>query len=328
MGVLDSLTNALGGEGVGMITGLGNLGLNQLAINQQMNANKEMTDYNRQSSEQMWDYTNYENQVRHAEKAGLNPAMLYAKGGAGGTTMNTGMSVTPSVQANIGSGIQTMQNQQSLEQQQQAIDNAKNVQDAQAGNLIASTGNLEVDKELKHVALAAANIEYDIQDATKEDAISRIRLFNRHLENDIDLQVNQIGVNKDTYQAQVEKIRNDAANSAIQGLLMNKQISGIDSTIAVNKQKIAESIMQLAQGWVKLKIDQQNADSNSQNAITNEKRLGIDQQNADSTSQNAQTNENRLKWEQEFKNVKESTKMTVDGLKFITQQAVSILTKK
>ena len=34
----------------------------------------------------MWDYTNYENQVKHLEAAGLNPALLYRQGGAGGAS--------------------------------------------------------------------------------------------------------------------------------------------------------------------------------------------------------------------------------------------------
>ena len=33
-----------------------------------------------------WDYTNYENSVKHLKEAGLNPALFYAKGGQGGAT--------------------------------------------------------------------------------------------------------------------------------------------------------------------------------------------------------------------------------------------------
>lgn len=34
----------------------------------------------------MWNYTNYENQVAHLKAAGLNPALLYGQGGGGGAT--------------------------------------------------------------------------------------------------------------------------------------------------------------------------------------------------------------------------------------------------
>lgn len=54
------------------------------AINQQyaLQAGKQSHLYN----QQMWDYTNYENQVKHLEAAGLNPALLYGQGGGGGAT--------------------------------------------------------------------------------------------------------------------------------------------------------------------------------------------------------------------------------------------------
>ena len=50
------------------------------AINQQyaLQAGKQSHLYN----QEMWDYTNYENQVKHLEAAGLNPALLYGQGGA------------------------------------------------------------------------------------------------------------------------------------------------------------------------------------------------------------------------------------------------------
>ena len=34
----------------------------------------------------MWNYTNYENQKKHLEAAGLNPALLYGMSGGGGAT--------------------------------------------------------------------------------------------------------------------------------------------------------------------------------------------------------------------------------------------------
>ena len=37
-------------------------------------------------NKEMWDYTNYENQKKHLEAAGLNPALLYGMSGGGGAT--------------------------------------------------------------------------------------------------------------------------------------------------------------------------------------------------------------------------------------------------
>ena len=46
--------------------------------------NKEQAQYTTELSKSMWDYTNYENQVKHLKEAGLNAALLYGSGGGGG----------------------------------------------------------------------------------------------------------------------------------------------------------------------------------------------------------------------------------------------------
>ena len=46
--------------------------------------NKEQAEYSTELSKEMWDYTNFENQVKHLKAAGLNPALIYGSGGGGG----------------------------------------------------------------------------------------------------------------------------------------------------------------------------------------------------------------------------------------------------
>ena len=61
----------------------------QSALTQiQLEAQKELSKYNLDLQKQMWDYTGYENQVKHLKAAGLNPALLYGKSGGGGQTAN------------------------------------------------------------------------------------------------------------------------------------------------------------------------------------------------------------------------------------------------
>lgn len=55
----------------------------------QIRGQQQMTDYNYGKELQMWHDTNYPAQVAELEKAGLNPALLYAKSGAGGATTGT-----------------------------------------------------------------------------------------------------------------------------------------------------------------------------------------------------------------------------------------------
>ena len=48
--------------------------------------NIESQKLGQQFNKEMWDYTNYENQKKHLEAAGLNPALLYGMSGGGGAT--------------------------------------------------------------------------------------------------------------------------------------------------------------------------------------------------------------------------------------------------
>ena len=48
--------------------------------------NREAAAYSQQLQKETWDYTNYENQVKHLKAAGLNPALIYGMSGGGGTT--------------------------------------------------------------------------------------------------------------------------------------------------------------------------------------------------------------------------------------------------
>lgn len=67
----------------------------------QAQINKEQAKYSQGLAMEYWDYTNWENQVDHLKKAGLNPALMYAKGGAGGQTgggQAQGVGLSPSNQ--------------------------------------------------------------------------------------------------------------------------------------------------------------------------------------------------------------------------------------
>ena len=48
--------------------------------------NIESQKLGQQFNKEMWDYTNYENQKKHLEAAGLNTALLYGMSGGGGAT--------------------------------------------------------------------------------------------------------------------------------------------------------------------------------------------------------------------------------------------------
>ena len=85
--------------GIGAAVGKGIA--NNNAKNEQRKENRELMKYQADLNQQqayystglakdLWDYTNYENTVKHIKNAGLNPALIYGGGGGGGSTSGAG----------------------------------------------------------------------------------------------------------------------------------------------------------------------------------------------------------------------------------------------
>ncbi len=52
--------------------------------------NEAMAQSNQERAKEMWDYTNYENQVQHMKNAGLSVGLMYGQGGGSGTSTSGG----------------------------------------------------------------------------------------------------------------------------------------------------------------------------------------------------------------------------------------------
>ena len=92
--------------------------------------NKEQAKYSTELGKEMWDYTNYENQKKHLEAAGLNPALLYGNsGGGGGSAAGSGSAAGVGLPSStgIGMGIQweQMEAQKELAKAEAAKTNAE-----------------------------------------------------------------------------------------------------------------------------------------------------------------------------------------------------------
>ena len=74
------------GAGLGAAGAAIQHGYNEDAMNLQAQLNEEAAQRNQERNKDMWNYTNYENQVAHMKAAGLNPALIYGNGGQNGQT--------------------------------------------------------------------------------------------------------------------------------------------------------------------------------------------------------------------------------------------------
>ena len=56
----------------------------------QAELNRKNAKFNTTQSKEMWNYTNFENQMKHIKEAGLRPGLIYGMGGQGGSTQGAG----------------------------------------------------------------------------------------------------------------------------------------------------------------------------------------------------------------------------------------------
>lgn len=84
--MLGGIMSMIGGTILGDMQAREQGRLQEEAQNRQAELNKEQAKYSQGLAKEYWDYTNWENQVSHLKNAGLNPALMYGSGGAGGQT--------------------------------------------------------------------------------------------------------------------------------------------------------------------------------------------------------------------------------------------------
>lgn len=133
----------------------------------------DMANWSHNANKDMWDYTNYENQVAHLEAAGLNPALLYGQGGGGGATAAGGNAIAGSGQSAGGANTSSPQAIKS-----QIIEGAG--MGIQLGLMNAQKRNLEADAAKKE-ADAAKTAGVDTELAKTAAKLNEARIENANM---------------------------------------------------------------------------------------------------------------------------------------------------
>ena len=82
--MIEALGMAAANYGLGLAGAAKQNDYNKEAMGLQFGYNSMLQAQGQKNNKEMWDYTSYENQVKHMKAAGLNPALLYGTGGGGG----------------------------------------------------------------------------------------------------------------------------------------------------------------------------------------------------------------------------------------------------
>lgn len=144
--------------------------------------NKEQAKYSTELSKEMWDYTNYENQVKHLEEAGLNPALLYGQGGGGGSAAGAGAAAGVGLPSSTGVGMGIQWEQMEAQKELARAEAAKT--NAEAAKLMTTdTDNVksETDKNRQEIEESKKRIESLKSQIHKTNEESKLIEFNNYL---------------------------------------------------------------------------------------------------------------------------------------------------
>lgn len=251
----------------------------QVLINQQEQANEKLSAYNYGQQYDMWLKTNYPAQVQQLEQAGLNPALLYAKGGPGGTTgtptSGAGMGIAPGTNAN--QTAQTIQASQGMALQQQLqqaqikeIESQANLNNTQAkkqggidtdvaaqqlDNMRQQFDNTKLDMTLK-------NIQNYVQQSTMQDAMEYIRAQAKEAINQVQITANQKQISNETINSAITTIQQQAISATIHNTLTKAQIDNTQADTIMKQQNVQKMLNDIAINWGQLDVNQKAQKAN------------------------------------------------------------------
>lgn len=223
--------------------------------------NKEQAEYTSDLQKKMWDYTNFENQVKHLKAAGLNPALLYGMSGGGGTTAGNahaeGVS-NPGTQA-VGMGLDAARLLSEIR-----LTNAQADKTEKEGEKIAG-----VDTDLARAQENLANFNAKLAEKkgrlTEED-IENAKLYGDKLVQEVRLLENQADIAEETKENEIEMSAQKLLNMQWEGFLTQMQVELTAEEVKIAKEKIEMM-------WYGLITDRRNSDAAKENAYTRAREL-------------------------------------------------------
>lgn len=280
--MLEQLAGTALTYGLGMAGAQNQNDYNKEAMGLQYSYNSMMQQKGQNNNKEMWDYTNYENQVKHMKSAGLNPALLYGMGGGGGSSTSGAQgSATSAVGGNelqAGSSLTGMALQAGMLQSQIKVN------EAQAEKLEAeATKTRGVDTEL---GKAETELKRSLQALTENQATGAQWDYQKGQATIENIQALTKKANAEAKEAEANaEVASKTINANIE--LASQKVAEIKSNIALNhmhteesKQKIQNLKTDIVKAFNDMKVSnnfvQQGWGSQEQNwqKIYNDLKLG------------------------------------------------------
>ena len=223
--------------------------------------NREAATYSQQLQKEMWDYTNYENQVKHLKAAGLNPALLYGMSGGGGSTAGSASAAgvgNPGTQA-VGMGLEAAQ-----------IFSNIRLTNAEASKAEAEAEKTSgVDTEFTKAQTSLANFNATLADKkgklTDEQLETQKQLTSKYTQ-EVRLLMTQADVAEETKENEIQKSAQELDNMIWDGLLKTAQYELTES-----QKKYVDELRETV--WYNAISYRRTADAAKEQSYTAAKRL-------------------------------------------------------
>lgn len=268
--------------------------------------NQKNAKYSTEQAKNLWDYTNFENQMKHIKNAGLSPGLMYGMGGAGGTTSGAGQAsgVGLPQDQSVGMGLRAQElglqmanaaSQIKLNESQAKKNDAEankiagidtDVQKATMDNIIAQTSNEKIKKGLIY---ADTRFKDAMEEFTRgkvdeigwniKNLMKSLELADRNIQaTDLDNELKSRTMESNVKQVE-ETLKNTMADTLVkfsQGKLNKVQADAIAEQVKQGWNSIGIQMIEKEQGWQQL---EQNAEKITNELKLGEKGLDIQQQN-------------------------------------------------
>lgn len=260
-------------------------------MQEQEAASKRLKDYDQMNQYNMWLKTGAVGQMEQLKKAGLNPALMYGMGGAGGATTGSpgggsvGGGAAPSsggeMERMTGMGIQAglAQAQTKLMEAQ-----AENVQadtakktgvdteltKTQTASLTQGIENQKAVAELTKIESKIKEMDATVKGATLDETIERIVWESQKVLEELDQVSRETFIKKATMNSIIDKAKGEMLGVFLQNALTKAQTEATYKGIQKTETEIQAIVRQGVQKWKELSLAERNTGSNEKNASTNE----------------------------------------------------------
>lgn len=283
---MPDILTGLGTQAIGLGMGLATQGINdRRQIEQQEKLNAQQARYDDAAAQKnyirqmdLWNKTGYVGQMKQLKEAGLNPALIYAKGGAGGTTQAAAVNrQAPSAPSGGMEITQATAQAMQMAMLQAQIENTKADTEKKKVETV-KTGGVDTEKvqtEVRSLTQGIENqkaaqalqetqneinkIELKIKGESTQDALSLIRMEVQHKANEIQQMVRDNWISEETKQEKIDMIKTELIGMALDNKLTKKRtdLTGeqITNTKAQTKATIEgifqrnKEIMYTGMGW-------------------------------------------------------------------------------